>query len=146
MADKLCCCPARSPTLSGAGSRSEPFELEYEGSNDSYTTPPIAPVEMAVSPVAIDEESAPTPCCAHPIALMIPAGPTILTPVSDGEDTPDEIDATFLPSARPGQCVRPGSGRKLTKQHIVKPTHPISTAVQPCQFHPYHIHSESNLH
>ena len=115
MADKLCRCPAHSPALSGVGSRDEPFELEYEGSNESYNMPPIAPVEMVTSPVAVEEEVAPAPCCASPIAPMIPAGPAVLVPVSEGEDTPDEIDAGFLPGARPGQRVRPGSGRKLTK-------------------------------
>ena len=139
MTNKLCRCPARSPVLSGVGLRDEPFELEYEGSNDSYNTPPIAPVEMATNPVAIDEESTPAPCCVSPIAPTILAGPTVLTPVSDGEDTLNEIDAAFLPGARPSQCVRPGSGCKLTKRHIVKPAHHMSTAIQPHRFHPYHL-------
>jgi len=111
--------------------RDAPFELEYEGSNDSYTTPPVAPLEVVGSPVAADEEITPAPCCASPIVPPIPMAPAALTPVSKGEET-----------------VCPMSGLKLKKHRIIKPAHCMSTAIKPCQFHPYHYHLnvESNLH
>jgi len=86
MSDKLCRCQDKSPSITGSGSREEPFELAYEGSPPSSPSPVTAPEEN-VEPLPVpspsssssgndsNQENAPPACCAVAAPSVAPLVP-----------------------------------------------------------------------
>ena len=100
MADKLCHCSKRSPTMSGEGTREEPFELEY-ASDGEYHTPP-----------AEEQENAP-PRTLVPIEEVLPEVAATEAMQERGREFIEALDRSQV---RRQRCVR-SSGRIKSHFH-----------------------------
>ena len=100
MSDKLCHCNKESPTMSGEGTREEPFELEY-ASDGEYHTPP-----------AEEQENTP-PRTLIPIEEVLPEVTEVEAMQERGREFAEAWDRSQVHRQR---CVR-SAGRIKSKFH-----------------------------
>ena len=99
MSNKLCHCRQGGPTISGEGTREEPFELEY--ASDDYHTPP-----------AEEQENTP-PRTLVPIEEVLPEVAATEAMQQMGRDFIEALDRSQV---RRQRCVR-SSGQIKSKFH-----------------------------